>query len=178
MAGLSEDRYRLIDVWMKAVGGSFALASLVLGGWQYIDTQQRAMTQAHKAETRRLRASREARDRQFRWSIWEKKLSGYMRISDAAADVAVATGEDELKRAGRAWERLYWGNVTTMDHPEVIEAMDDLRSAIENTQAGLRPMGSLSREDDLKRRAHHVVRALRAAIDAERQRFLDSPCGD
>ena len=171
---MTESQHRYWDIQLKAFGGALTIIGLFAGGFQYLNTHAEARRTQKLAAKERLVAERLQRDRAFRWSIWERKLAGLQKISQAAADVAVSAEKPAaFDAAAQTWERLYWGNLTTIDDDAVVLAMDRLRDAIDDARDGLVPESGLTTSDRLKQRAFEVSKACRTVIDVDLKAFVE-----
>lgn len=156
---MGEAEHRTFDILLKCIAIIGAIGSFLWGVYQYVDTEQRA-----------LDAERIARDTAFAEELFKRRVDEYQSIALAAGKLsAPADKPGELAADIKRFERLYWGSIATLRSDSVIKAMDYLRSGIENYKQGRKMLGDSSPEDQLKVRARALSRAIRSAIDEERQ---------
>ncbi|HKK57632.1 hypothetical protein [Marinobacter sp.] len=156
---MTETVYRVWDILLKCLGILGAVGSLLWGVYQYVDTQQRA-----------LDAEWMARDRAFAEELFKRRIDEYQSIALTAGKLsAPAEKPKELALDIKQFERLYWGSLATLRSDRVVKAMDYLRSGIENYEQGRSMLGDTKPEDQLKIRARALIRAIRSAINEERE---------
>lgn len=155
---MSESRYRVWDVIVKCIGIFGAIISFLWGVYKYVEAQSEA-----------TKLEQIARDRAFSQELFKRRVDEFQNIAIAAGKLtAISDNQEELDNDIRAFERLYWTALATLESDEVVESMDFLRSGIENYQKGRAVLGDKSPEDQLKVRAKALSRTLRSAIERER----------
>jgi len=107
---MNEDRHRLLDIILKAVGGLAVLTTFVWTIYQYEDTNQRS----------------------FYSTYWNKKIETYSSLCRWAAATAVHGGGDQQRN--EFWEAYY--SLIVRDDPEVLKSAKKFADLIEGWQVG------------------------------------------
>jgi len=130
----------------------------------------------------RVEAEQWARDREFRRELWLRQVDVLTKIADNVSRIAVMVVDGEstvFDTAVQQYEQLYWGNVTFVDDPDLVRAMDALRHEIRYFHQGLTPIDGLSAGDKIKQRAYGVAIACRVALRKSGEGYLlDHPGAD
>jgi hypothetical protein len=127
---------------------------------------------------RRVEAEQWARDREFRRDLWLRQLDMLSKVAGTASHIAAMVDDGEstaFDATVQAYEQLYWGNITFIDDPNLVRAMDALRNEIRYYRQGLEPLDGLSAADKVKQRAHGVAIACRVAIRKSGEGYLPLP---
>jgi hypothetical protein len=86
------------------------------------------------AETRRIEATK---------PFLERQLQLYTEASQVVAVLATSHDQDEIRRAGDRFMKLYWGELALVENDDVANAMVNVKAAVERS-AGQVDLQSLS----------------------------------
>lgn len=158
---MTEEEHRAWDIVLKCIGIVGALSSFIWGIYQYVDTQESI-----------IHAESIARDRAFAEELFKHRLADFQAIAFAAGKLSAPSEQPgQLDSDIKQFERLYWSSLATLESDSVIKAMDYLRSGIENFQQKQSMLGDTKPEDQLKIRARALTKAIRTAIENEREKL-------
>lgn len=166
---MDENAYRRFQAIMRVVSVIGAVVVFFVGMHRY------HAEQAELIQTR-IEAEERAREREFRRELWLRQLDVLSKIAETASRIAAMVDQGDpaaFESAVQEYEQLYWGNVTFVEDPELVQAMDALRHEIRYFRQGLEPLGGLSAEDKVKQRAHAVAIACRRAIRESGREFIE-----
>jgi hypothetical protein len=141
---------------------------------------QRYHTEQANLLRMRVEAEQWARSREFRRDLWLRQIDVLSKVADTAGHIAVTVADGELTAFDstvKEYERLYGGNVTFVDDPDLARAMDALRHEIRYFRQGLKPLDGLSASDKVKQKAYGVAIACRRAIHKINKEIADSVNG-
>jgi len=168
---VDEHTFRRFQAVMQVVSAIGAVVVFFVGLHRY------HAEQANLIRTR-VEAEQWARDREFRRELWLRQLDVLSKVADTASRIAVMVADGEttaFDTTVREYEQLYWGNVTFVDDPNLVRAMDALRHELRYFVAGLKPIDGLSAGDKVKQRAYGVAIACRRAIRESGEGYLPVP---
>ena len=167
---MDEHNFRRFQTVMQVAMAVGAVIVFFVGLHRYYDEQKKLIQT-------RIDAEKLARDREFRHDLWVRQLDVLGKIADSASLIAVAVddGTKAFDAAVRDYEQLYWGNITFVDDPALVRAMDALRHEIRYFRQGLVPIDGLSAGDKVKQRVQGVATACRRAIRESGEEFLSLP---
>lgn len=168
---MDEHNFRRFQAVMQVVSTIGAVVVFFVGLHRY-HAEQADLIQ------KRVEAEQWARDREFRRELWLRQLSVLSKVADTASRIAATVGNGEstaFDTSVQEYEQLYWGNITFVDDPDLVRAMDALRHEIRYFRQGLEPLDGLSAGDKVKQRAHGVAIACRVAIRKSGEEYLPVP---
>lgn len=167
---MDENRFRQFQVILKI---ATALGAIVVF---FVGLHRWHVEQAALIETR-ISAEQAARDREFRRELWLRQIEMLATIADTASLIAASVDDekpDAFDAAVRAYERIYWGNVTFVEDSDLVQAMDALRHEVRIFREGLEPFppGGLGRHDRVKQRAYAVSLACRKTVRESGRNYI------
>ena len=168
---MDEHNFRRFQAAMQVVTSIGAVIVFFVGLQRYHVEQANLIRQ-------RVEAEQWTRDREFRRDLWLRQLDVLSKVADTASRIAVTVADGEstaFDTVVREYEQLYWGNITFVDDPNLVRAMDNLRHEIRYFRQGIEPLDGLSAGDKVKQRAHGVAIACRRTIRKSGEGYIWPP---
>lgn len=167
---MNEHNFRLYQVIFQTIAAVGAVIVFFVGLHRWYADQRSLL------ETR-IAAEETARDIEFRRELWMRQVDMLADIADTASRIASFADDqqpDDFDAAVQDFERLYWGNVTFVDDPELVQAMRSLRNEIRYFREGYGPApnGGPSRQGKLKQHAYDVAAVCKKVIRESGQEYV------
>lgn len=108
------------------------------------------------------------RQAEFREQFWKEQIALYKQAADAAAEIAMAPTLEAAAPARSTFWKLYWGELSMLEHKEVEQAMKSFGARLGQCEAGTgtpcfgEPDGS--RPTELRSRSYQLAHCLRFSL--------------
>lgn len=127
---MNGDRQSGIETGFRVVSPLLAVAAFFWGIYTYRDNAQQQMKRveaeaARTAETRRIEATR---------PFLDKQLPLYIEATEVAAKIATSLDADEIAKATRRFNELYYGALSLVEGKKVAQAMISFKAALDKRE--------------------------------------------